>query len=120
MKKYILTYLLVFLLAFSLLRKRKHAKLIFITTHKLLFSCLFSLSFQKDGIFTEWYPLAESYQKLISIVKGLWLMKVLKSKQVSPYPTPHCVGLCKPCSESLQYLKQFLDESLSPSDYWQG
>ena len=129
MKKYILTYLLVFLTSFSFAQKKGEidAEADFYYNTQDYFSAVYfyELSFQKDSTsFSDWYPLAESYRQTNQYSKGIMAYeKVLESKQVSLYPnTLLWLGVLHKnlaqYEEASSYLKQFLDESLRPSDYW--
>ena len=92
MKKYILTYLLVFLTSFSFAQKKGEidAEADFYYNTQDYFSAVYfyELSFQKDSTsFSDWYPLAESYRQTNQYSKGIMAYeKVLETKQVSLYP----------------------------------
>ena len=129
MKKYIPTYLLVFLTSFSFAQKKGEidAEADFYYTIQDYFSAVYfyELSLQKDSTsFSDWYPLAESYRQTNQYSKGIMAYeKVLESNQVSLYPnTLLWLGVLHKnlaqYEKASSYLKQFLDKSLRPSDYW--
>ena len=92
MKKYILTYLLVYLISFSFAQKigEIDAEADFYYNTQDYFSAVYfyELSIQKDSTsFSDWYHLAESYRQTNQYSKGIMAYeKVLESKQASLYP----------------------------------
>ena len=129
MKKNILSYCLVLLSSFTFAQKKVEidAEASFYYNTQDYFSAVYfyELSLQKDSnSFSDWYPLAESYRQTNQYSKGISAYKrVLTSKESAAFPnTLLWLGvLHKNKSEydkASTYLKQFLDESLRPTDYW--
>ncbi|MDG1916526.1 MAG: hypothetical protein P8I29_01780 [Flavobacteriales bacterium] len=129
MKKNILSYCLVLLSSFTFAQKKVEidAEASFYYNTQDYFSAVYfyELSLQKDSnSFSDWYPLAESYRQTNQYSKGISAYKsVLTSKKSAAFPnTLLWLGvLHKNKSEydkASTYLKQFLDESLRPTDYW--
>ena len=129
MKKYTLSFCLMLIstIFFAQNKAEIDAEATFYYDIKDYFSAVYfyELSLQKDSnSFDDWYPLAESYRQTNQYSNGISAYEqVLESKDASLYPnTLLWLGVLHKNKSNYEkasdYLKQFLDESLRPTDYW--
>lgn len=128
MKNTILFFCLLLFCTYSFAQNKAEidAEASFYYTTKDYFSAVYfyELSLLKDSAsFDNWYPLAESYRQTYQYSKGISAYeKVLESKEASQYPDALLwLGVLHKNKSNYEkastYLKQFLDESLRPTDY---
>ena len=129
MKKYTLSFCLMLIstIFFAQNKAEIDAEASFYYNTQDYFSAVYfyELSIQKDSnSFNDWYPLAESYRQTNQYSKGISAYeRVLNSKESAVFPNALLwLGVLHKYKSNYEkasvYLKQFLDESLRPTDYW--